>query len=229
MQRSLRVLDNFYLDYEVIRERPLRVWVMYAFTLEAVFFPFFQRSPRFLQSLESGASSVLLISHCFPRLDFSKLIGITVFDGETVPPSFSIFRNAFCCQIFVHISQKPPFCESSSPFLFDLPGEFSDLGLTAKWKYSFRTSFQNINPLCLHHCLNFVIIKDVLRREPGVLKMLRMKDVKSFQPPCGFGVRNFYGFRGSPWPILTGKRRFFCKPKNLCFVLAAIGFTSPLR
>ena len=66
MQRSLRVLDNFYLDYEVILERPFRVWAMYFFTLEAVFLPFFQRSPRFCQSFESGASSVLIISHCVP-------------------------------------------------------------------------------------------------------------------------------------------------------------------
>ena len=91
MQRSLRVLDNFYIDYEVIRERPLRVWVMYAFTLEAVFFPFFQRSPRFLQSLESGASSVLLISHCFTFLlcKFWGLFGPTPF-------SFPVMRRWNC-------------------------------------------------------------------------------------------------------------------------------------
>ena len=32
--------------------------------------------------------------------------------------------------------------------------------------------------------------------------MPRMKGIKFFQPPCGFGFRKFYGSRGSCWPIL---------------------------
>lgn len=146
---------------------------------------------------------------------------LTVFRSFETP-----LLSNFC---LLYIIQKPPFCESSSPFLFDLSGEFSNQDLTARWKYCFRTSFQNINSLGWHHCFNFVIIEDVLRRKPRFLIMHRVKRVKSFQPPCGFGVRNFYRSQGSPWPILTRERRFLCKPKNLCFVFAAIGSPSPLR
>ena len=145
---------------------------------------------------------------------------LTVFRSFETP-----LLSNFC---LLYIIQKPPFCESSSPFLFDLPGEFSNQGLTARWKYCFRTSFQNIHPLGWHHCLNFVIIEDVLRRKPRVLIMHRMKRVKSFQPPCGFGVRNFYGSQGSPWPILTREGRFFLQTQEplLCISSDRFPFTS---
>ena len=141
---------------------------------------------------------------------------------------FRSFETTLLSNFYLlYIIQKPPFCESSSPFLFDLPGEFSNQGLTARWKYCFRMSFQNINPLGWHHCLNFVIIEDVLRRKPRVLIMHRMKRVKSFQPPCGFGVRNFYGSRGSPWPILTRERQFFLQTQEplLCVSSDRFSFT----
>ena len=92
MQRSLWVLYNFYLDHEVILVRSFPIWAIYVFTLEEVFFLFFQPSPRFLRSFEPGASSVLVISHCVPLLNVSKLMGITVFDEKNC---FSQFFRSF--------------------------------------------------------------------------------------------------------------------------------------
>jgi len=54
MQRSLWVLYNFYLDHEVILVRPFRIWAIYVFTLEEVFFLFFQPSPRFFGRSNQG-------------------------------------------------------------------------------------------------------------------------------------------------------------------------------
>ena len=99
---------NFYLDHEVILVRPFRIWAIYVFTLEEVFFLFFQPSPRFLRSFEPVASSVFIISHCVPLLNVSKLIGITVFDEKTVFRSFFDLLKRFCGQIVFHIKQKPP-------------------------------------------------------------------------------------------------------------------------
>lgn len=108
MKRSLWVLYNFHLDHEVILVRSFRIWAIYVFTLEEVFFLFFQPSPRFLRSFEPGASSVLVISHCVPLLNVSKLIGITVFDEKTVFLSFFDLLKRLCGQIVFHIKQKPP-------------------------------------------------------------------------------------------------------------------------
>ena len=57
---------------------------------------------------------VFMIGHCVPSLDVSKLIDMTVFDGETVSHSFFNLLKRLCRQIFVHIMQKLPFCESSA-------------------------------------------------------------------------------------------------------------------
>ena len=167
-----------------------------------------------------------------PRLDVSKLTGITVFDGETVSQSFSIFRNAFVIK-FLFTSYK------NRHFVNLLPLS----SLTSPANSAIRASrrggsIASVRPskISIHlvGTINIAWIssssKTSFNRKPGVLTMHRMKRVKSFQPPCGFGFRNFYGSQGSPWPILTGKRQgFFCKPRNLCFVLAAIGSPSPLR
>ena len=126
MQRSLWVLYNFYLVHKVILVRSFPIWVIYVFTLEEVFFLFFQPSPRFLRSFEPGASSVLVISHCVPLLNVSKLMGITVFDEKTVFLSFFDLLKRLCGQIVFHIKQKPPLWESFTPFLFGFFGEFSN-------------------------------------------------------------------------------------------------------
>ena len=112
MQRRLRVLDNFYLDHEIIFESLFRVGAIYIFTLAAGFFfalPTIVSLPTF-SVVKPGASAVLIIGHCVSSLDVSKLIGITLFDGETVSHSFLDRLKHLCCQISVHIMQKPPFC-----------------------------------------------------------------------------------------------------------------------
>ena len=124
MQSSLQVLDNFHLNHKVRLKNPFRVWTLYVFALEAVFFLFFQPQSRFRHSFKPGASFVLKIGHCFLRYNVPKLIGIAVFDHETVSHSFFDSANHLWSQIVVYIFEKTPFRDSSSPFHFILPLKF---------------------------------------------------------------------------------------------------------
>ena len=95
-QWCLQVLNDFHLYHEVPLETPFCARVLYAFGLEAVFFLFLQPMPCFRHSFEPGASLVLIIGHCVPRLNVPRLIGIAVFDDKTVSRSFFFISwNAF--------------------------------------------------------------------------------------------------------------------------------------
>ena len=129
-QWCLQVLNDFHLYHEVPLETPFCARVLYAFGLEAVFFLFLQPMPCFRHSFEPGASLVLIIGHCVPRLSVPRLIGIAVFDDKTVSRSFFFYLlERLCGQIFVHITKKAPFFNVFAPVLFNLPGKFLQSGL----------------------------------------------------------------------------------------------------
>ena len=121
MQRSLQVLDNFHLNQKVRLKNPFRSWALYVFTLEAVFFLFFQQQSRFRHSFKPGSSFVLKIGHCFLRFNVPKLIGIAVFDHKTVSHSLFDSANHLWSQIVVYIFEKKPLRDSSSALHFILP------------------------------------------------------------------------------------------------------------
>lgn len=107
MQRRLQVLDNFYLDNEIIFESPFRVGAPMFTPWRRVSSLLVQPLFRFRLFLKPGASAVWIIGHCVSSLDVSKLIGITLFDGETVSHSFLDRMKRLCCQISVYTMQKP--------------------------------------------------------------------------------------------------------------------------
>ena len=118
MQRCWRVLDNFHLNIKVLLKAPFRVWTLYFFALQTVFFLFFQPLSRLLYSFKPGASFVLIIGHCFLRFDVPKVICITVFDQKTVSHSFFDSVNHFWSQIVVY-SILHSFCDFSASVLFN--------------------------------------------------------------------------------------------------------------
>ena len=186
-QWCLQVLNDFHLYHEVPLETPFCARVLYAFGLEAVFFLFLQPMPCFRHSFEPGASLVLIIGHCVPRLNVPRLIGIAVFDDKTVSRSFFFYLlERLCGQIFVHITKKAPFLNVFAPVLFNLPGKFCNQGFIPVRKLGLYAPFQQVNPLGWHY-FGFCNI------------MYRVKRIKSFHPTCGFGVPIFLGLL---WPIL---------------------------
>ena len=174
----------FFLDHEVILERPFRVWAIYVFTLPAYFLLLFQPLSRFRHLVKPRALVVFITGHRIHRLDVSKLIGITVFEGETV--SHSLFRSPetpllskFCSH---HAKTAILWIFHPSPLR---PPRQIQQSVITWWKCCFRTSSQNISPLCWHPCLSFVIL----------LILLLIFNVFPPPPPP---PPHFYCFRSSP-------------------------------
>lgn len=159
MQRTLQVLNNFYLDHEVTLERPFQVWAIYAFTLVADFFLLFQPMSPFQHFFKPRASVVFKIGRCVPWLDVLKLIGITVFDDETVPHSFFDLLKRLCAQIFVHHFVNLLSLSSSTG-----PG---NLAIRVSLKCCFRMSSPHV----------LTIIKDFLPSKPRMHIMHWMKGI----------------------------------------------------
>ena len=177
---------------------PLRFWALYVFALEASFFLFFQQQSRFRHSFKPGAS-FLKIGHCFLRFNVPKLIGMAV--------SHSLFDSAnhLWSQIVVYIFEKTLLRDSSSLLHFILSWKFRNQVIVKRWKCSFRTSFQNINPLCWRRFVFFITH--------------RIKGIKSFHPLAGLVSCIFLVPVGRVGWYALGKSGL----RRPCFVSVAIG------
>ena len=150
-QWCLQVLNDFHLYHEVPLETPFCARVLYAFGLEAVFFLFLQPMPCFRHSFEPGASLVLIIGHCVPRLNVPRLIGIAVFDDKTVSRSFFLSPGTpFWSNLCSH-HEKSTIFQCVCPVLFNLPGKFCNQGFIPVRKLGLYAPFQQVNPLGWHY------------------------------------------------------------------------------
>ena len=95
MQRSLRILNNFYFHHKSLLRRPFHGGVIAFFILVAFFFFLFRPFFFFRHFVKPRAFEVLIPGHCFPSFNISKVIGITVFDNKT---TLHRFLNLFLAQ-----------------------------------------------------------------------------------------------------------------------------------
>ena len=154
MKRSLRVLENVFSRSWGYPRKTISSLGDLCFHPPSVFLvalPTIVSLPTFGQTKGSCGF------YNRPSYPSSKLIGITVFDGETVSHSF--FRSPETPLLSKYCSHhaKTAILWIFHPSPLRPPRQIQQSVITW-WKCCFRTSSQNISPLCWHPCLSFVIL-----------------------------------------------------------------------